>query len=1091
MKSPAMWFDPDLFDDEALLNALKSDSDSSSECELSEEEEKAPTTGGLKDVANLTARKHNADETLKRHCEELTKAERTKEQKMHRRSSCQQKVQENHFEIQRAQMLAKQAEAKPLAPPAPKFVVGQKVRIKASFCQASPVFHSSAESEKQWTVEQVDGAVCSLRCYGPNGLEARIMRAEALELCLVNIFTAGAPVLIRNLPMNFWPCLEGHHGIWQQRQGYDSSQVYFPNFARRIVVPNSSIFSAHPQPVPGPESACAEEVEEILGFKKRSYVRDVNGREGVVEGRCPEDPEKLQVNFSRNCNTFDAVQSVLPATLATEKAWQEALAERLQGKVQPLKEAAEAASAEFDASVQHECALMLRSEQLEKAAKKANNDLTKATKKATPISVVTAVRFKPKKEKAVKSWRDINQAVQLEWAVKVEEGSGPDKDGQQSSPPLLTLPDCRGMARSVVQSRAQGHHIISAKRKVNKKLSKGSLSVGRRVAKSILKRVKGDPPQPLASVALLKAALGGLDEVVLDSKVQEFFDSPEMGIIRAKDVPLPKKLEGRLRPYQLTGYHWLVNNARNGLGCILADDMGLGKTLQSISLILYMKQHGMLDKPMLVVVPKGLLTTWSKELKMWAGDELKVHTYFDNKRCVLPHMAAHALAAQTAKAKRGPTATEQKRRLIGKQSSTVFDKEKQKQQRAAKRQEKRLQKVSSADVFLTSYGVFRADVEKLACPDAFSGIILDEAQQIKNYNAQISKAVKQVAELVGPVRIALSGTPVENRLADLHSQFEFILPGYLASSRKEFEQNFGKPIAQAARGVENPDFLRQQRLLQRIVRPFILRRLKTDPEICKDLPEKIEQDHECELSESQQKLYKAAQEAFQQLPSRDDKFARHNHIFSMLQALREICNHPFCLAENRRPQGFGKEDIRNSSTLSASGKCTKLEELLRSILESNEKVLIFSTSLTALEMLSKQITDGFNCKVLKIVGSMGKDQREAVMNSFQTDPASSVLLLSLQAGGVGLTLTAASHVIHFDRQYNPAKENQATDRAHRIGQTKTVMVHRLVSKGTFEEKLGEIMKQKQNLSNLTVEGGEGWIADLDDEQLKELLSLSS
>ncbi|CAK9050763.1 Uncharacterized ATP-dependent helicase YwqA [Durusdinium trenchii] len=516
--------------------------------------------------------------------------------------------------------------------------------------------------------------------------------------------------------------------------------------------------------------------------------------------------------------------------------------------------------------------------------------------------------------------------------------------------------------------------------------------------------------------------------------------------------------------------------------------MGLGKTLQSISLILYMKQHGMLDKPMLVVVPKGLLTTWSKdrcerfrvfsarELKMWAGDELKVHTYFDNKRCVLPHMAAHALAAQTAKAKRGPTATEQKRRLIGKQSSTVFDKdwlwkrhppvqaaqelsEKQKQQRAAKRQEKRLQKVSSADVFLTSYGVFRADVErkdffreavkldlfefseKLACPDAFSGIILDEAQQIKNYNAQISKAVKQVAELVGPVRIALSGTPVENRLADLHSQFEFILPGYLASSRKEFEQNFGKPIAQAARGVENPDFLRQQRLLQRIVRPFILRRLKTDPEICKDLPEKIEQereglsakspsttlpkDHECELSESQQKLYKAAQEAFQQLPSRDDKFARHNHIFSMLQALREICNHPFCLAENRRPQGFGKEDIPNSSTLSASGKCTKLEELLRSILESNEKVLIFSTSLTALEMLSKQITDGFNCKVLKIVGSMGKDQREAVMNSFQTDPASSVLLLSLQAGGVGLTLTAASHVIHFDRQYNPAKENQA------------------------------------------------------------------
>ncbi|CAJ1392498.1 unnamed protein product, partial [Effrenium voratum] len=702
--------------------------------------------------------------------------------------------------------------------------------------------------------------------------------------------------------------------------------------------------------------------------------------------------------------------------------------------------------------------------------------LTKATKGAVPIQLVKGVKFKGKV--LPKSWRDIAKHVDLEWAVGVKE----------ETTSLLPLADCRGLARSVVQNRFPGAHIISAKRKAkngkNGKNGKSGLVVTRSVAKSILKHIKAEPPRPLASVALLRAALGALEEaagcgclwgnerelcskVILDARIQEFFDGPEMGIIRAKEVPPPERLAGCLRPYQLTGYHWLVNNARNGLGCILADDMGLGKTLQAISLLLYMKQNGLLERPMLVVVPKGVLTTWSRELAHWAGDELSVHVYFGNKRC-LPHMAAPAVPEPL------------RRRARGKQPEPELPAPKPRKRKAAAA-------VSTADVFLTSYGVCRSDAARLACPDTFGGMILDEAQQIKNYNSQISKAVKMVAEQVGPVRVALTGTPVENRMADLHSQFEFILPGYLASSRQEFEKDFGKPLAAVAKGAQHPAYFEQQTLLRRIVAPFILRRSKTDPKVAGDLPPKIEQTHECELSTAQQKLYLQAQEAFQDLPSRDDKFRRCGHILKMLQAFREICNHPACLADSRRP-----EQVHVKPTeVEASGKCSKLQELLTTIFESGEKALIFSNSLVAIDMLCAQIRGRFNCEPLKIVGSMSTEQREAAMSAFQTNPACPLIILSLQAGGVGLTLTAATHVIHFDRQYNPAKENQATDRAHRIGQKKTVCVHRLVSKDTFEERLGQIMEQKQRLSDLTMAGGRGWIADLDDRQLRDLFSLKS
>jgi len=613
---------------------------------------------------------------------------------------------------------------------------------------------------------------------------------------------------------------------------------------------------------------------------------------------------------------------------------------------------------------------------------------------------------------------------------------------------------------------------------------------------------KAEPPRQLHSFSLLKAALGALRNVVLHPSVQDFFESPDTGIIRAKDVEVPDVLKRILRPYQVVGYRWLVNNARNGLGCVLADDMGLGKTVQAIALMLYMKQHGMLAHPILIVVPKCLLSSWSRELKRWAGDELSVHLYYGNQRQLLAN-ALHSSSSATVtpvttpRTKRSRTHEEQasEQKVFACQASSR--KEAETQATPSKHQRRRPGKTAAevqADVMLTSYGTVRSDVKRLVSEQSFSGIILDEAQQIKNYATQVSKAVKSMADSIGSIRISLSGTPVENSLSDLHSQFEFILPGYLASSRAEFEKEIGRPLAAAVkRGSPVPakEIAEKQRTLQRMVQPFVLRRMKTDKAIAADLPAKVEQNHDCELSESQAQIYAAVEQAcFKNTAAADGTFARHGQVLAMLHALREVCNHPACLAEKYKPDGMAAGAFPAGSNVEASGKCAKLQELLENILQAKEKVIIFSSYLSTIDLLASQIEQRWKTRALKLIGAMDKVSREAVVDSFQTDPDCPVLLLSLQAGGVGLTLTAATHVIHFDRCYNPAKESQATDRAHRIGQTKTVFVHRLVMKDTFEERLSEIMEKKQQLSDLTVQSGEGWIADLPDEELRALFSLA-
>ncbi|CAE8688844.1 unnamed protein product [Polarella glacialis] len=905
------------------------------------------------------------------------------------------------------------------------------------------------------------------------------------------------------------------------------------------------------------------------------------GSDGVIQGRCPSAANALMVSVQ--CSPQNSSHFGLPGggrnshqyfpphpashlislpidRVCAEVEWHRLAVRRCTEAAAMLEARAEVAEAELAQATLTVCSKKQQLESAQKAEKKASRALSKASKRARHVSEVTLVHFRPGGARP-SAWRDISDHVILKWALSVS--ADPGLAGSESG--IMLLVEIEAVARLVKDADQQisGAHVLQVIGGPLQRLAAGpkkpvSIALSRKQAQEILKKLKprAEPPAPLHSFTLLKAALGAHKDVMLEAAVQDFFDGPETGIIRSKEVAVPEALASVLRPYQLTGFQWLVNNVRNGLGCILADDMGLGKTIQAISLMLYMKQNGMLEHPVLLVVPKGLLSNWVREINRWVGAELSVHMYYGNDRRLLanatpqklpapaatasgtapaaetvsqvaaqklPAAAATASspapAAETVSQAAAPAPAPNRKRVRGKQSETAEvaarasgssgsssatgmslgssstaaaadDSAVLQTPPPARGRRRALPEKAVADVFLTTYNTFRSDLQKLMAEQTFGCMILDEAQQIKNYSSQVSKAVKQMAEAVGTVRISLSGTPVENKLADLHSQFEFILPGYLANSRAEFERDFGKPLTKAVQGgdVTRAQAAEKQRLLQRMVQPFVLRRLKTDPKIAADLPPKVEQTHECELSKAQEALYLAVQEVgLQGVAQAGAAFARHGHVLSMLHALREVCNHPACLAEKRRPAGIPDQPSRAS--VEASGKCEKLKELLEGIFASGDKVIIFSGYLGTIDLLAEQIEQNFNSKALKLVGAMDRTAREAVVDTFQTDPSAQVLLLSLQAGGVGITLTAATHVIHFDRCYNPAKENQATDRAHRIGQTRTVFVHRLVTKGTFEEKLSEIMAQKQQLSDLTVQAAEGWIADLNDTELRSLFSL--
>lgn len=482
-------------------------------------------------------------------------------------------------------------------------------------------------------------------------------------------------------------------------------------------------------------------------------------------------------------------------------------------------------------------------------------------------------------------------------------------------------------------------------------------------------------------------------------------------LLHSEQKAIPQDLNATLRPYQERGYQWLYNNSKVGFGSIIADDMGLGKTIQVISLLLQFKHEGRLDnKKALIIVPTTLITNWQKEIERFAPE-------------LLPHIYHGA---------------------------------------------KREFKTSDCDLVITSYGMLRSDASKFQ-KIKWEVLAIDEAQNIKNPGTEQTKAVKK---LKANVKIAMSGTPVENRLSEYWSLFDFVNKGYLGSA-KYFKKAFASPI-------ENDNNELQLERFKKITDPFILRRLKTDKSIISDLPEKIEHDCFIQLTKQQTALYqKVVNTMLKSLNNTEEKsIERKGLVLKMITALKQICNHP--------SQFLKKEDDR----VNLSGKTEMLLELLRSIYENDEKVLIFTQYKEMGQILSRILENAFDTKPLFLHGGVARHKRDDMVEEFQNKKHVKIFILSIKAGGTGLNLTAANHVIHYDLWWNPAVETQATDRAFRIGQQKNVLVHRLISKGTFEEKINQMLQDKKHLADLTVSTGEKWIGDLSNKELKELVNIN-
>ena len=483
------------------------------------------------------------------------------------------------------------------------------------------------------------------------------------------------------------------------------------------------------------------------------------------------------------------------------------------------------------------------------------------------------------------------------------------------------------------------------------------------------------------------------------------FDARETinNLFREQDFPVPAALTAVLRPYQRRGYNWVCSLLFSGFGCILADDMGLGKTVQSIAALLRLKDEGLLRGGCLVVAPAALLSNWEKELNRFAPS-LGVSRYHGSGRSL--------------------------------------DRKK--------------------DVLLTTYQTAVRDAAKLK-EESFSLLLVDEAHLMKNAETRISRTVKQ---LRSRYRLALSGTPVENRLEDLRSLFDFILPGYLGTAA-EFREQYRVPI-EVMRSREQAEALRK------ITAPFLLRRLKTDKTIIKDLPDKIVANEYAVLEKGQAALYESVVAESIKKSEKIDPKERSSLILSLLTSLKQICDHP---------RVFDKESPASSEL---SGKAQLLLALLEEILASREKTLVFSQYVETLDCLERIIKKELGEAPLMYHGGLGQNARSGIIEKFQNDPAARILLVSLKAGGLGLNLTAASRVIHYDLWYNPAVENQATDRAFRIGQKRTVFVHRFITKNSFEEKIDAMIASKRELADMTVASGESWIARMSHEELKAL-----
>jgi SNF2 family DNA or RNA helicase len=512
------------------------------------------------------------------------------------------------------------------------------------------------------------------------------------------------------------------------------------------------------------------------------------------------------------------------------------------------------------------------------------------------------------------------------------------------------------------------------------------------------------------------------------------FLNSEVASIQMKLLEPPKLFKGTLRPYQARGVSWMMFQERLGFGICLADDMGLGKTVQLLAMLAYERQDDNADaadeaahaaaqglvRPTLLMVPMSVVGNWVHETRRFCP----------HLRVLVHHGVERSQGA-------------------------AF-----------------LEKANASDLVITTYALAHRDRETLGMVE-WGRIVLDEAQYIKNPASKQSQAVRA---LQAQRRVALTGTPVENRLSELWSIMDFLNPGYLGGS-SGFRTRFALPI-------ERYKDKQRGEQLRGLVRPFVLRRLKSDPTVVADLPAKLESREFGYLTAEQASLYEACVKRMLSEVDSAEGMQRRGLVLSALVRLKQICNHPSQVLKDWEASGPRVPDA------SRSGKCVRLLEMLDEVIGEGDQSLIFTQFRQMGHILETLIRRRFERDVLFIHGGTTQTQRTAMVERFQrADGTVPVLLLSLRAGGVGLNLTAATHVFHFDRWWNPAVENQATDRAYRIGQTRTVQVHKFVVRGTLEERIDQMIESKSELAENIIGAGEAWLSELSTDQLRDILTL--
>jgi SNF2 family DNA or RNA helicase len=503
-----------------------------------------------------------------------------------------------------------------------------------------------------------------------------------------------------------------------------------------------------------------------------------------------------------------------------------------------------------------------------------------------------------------------------------------------------------------------------------------------------------------------------LDDLKAHGRVGELLRQLE-GLSSYKEEPIPAEFGGSLRPYQVRGFSWLSFLRQYGLGACLADDMGLGKTIQTLALIQKDREEGE-KRPVLLICPTSVVNNWYKE----AGR-------FTPKMSVFVHHGASRLKGSEFK-------------------------------KAAK----------DSHLVVSTYGLLQREAKALQAVE-WAGLVLDEAQNIKNPETKQAKAARAVP---ADYRIALTGTPVENHVGDLWSIMEFLNSGFLGS-KAEFRRKYFLPIQTG----QDPDAADR---LKRITGPFILRRVKTDKSIISDLPDKIETKTYCHLTPEQASLYASVVKEVERSLTASEGIQRKGLILATLSKLKQVCNHPAHFLGD------------NSAIKDRSGKIARLTETLNEIMELNESALVFTQFVEMGDILKKYLQEAYGREALFLHGGTPKGKRDRMVDRFQNDAdAPPIFILSLKAGGTGLNLTRANHVFHFDRWWNPAVENQATDRVFRIGQKKNVQVHKMICLGTLEEKIDDMIEGKKEVAEKVVGAGEGWLTELSNKELKDLLTL--